>query len=952
MVFSRRYTHDIISAAAFSAALISVHGSLEAKPTAEDGGWRVQEARENGHPLQESSDPRSQPILEEQAQGKAPTPLTLITKLATLLNRATDFRTALQEILPLVLELVGSTTGWITLRQQESFELVAAHGLPPGLAANNMSLLRWSPCRCQHLALSGDLATTAEIINCERLARLREQAENSEKAEQLTGGLHWHLSVPLRTPSGNVIGILNLNRLIPGPLDIETKLFLDLLGELLASAIERDELATELRRLRSEERERATALAHRLVGQERLSDVAESIFTMLEPVLRPDAMSLLVVDPSEQYLVLRAGRGWSAQWVGRIWLPLNPPTHNGPAWALHTGHPFSVRLDQLGHPFHVPHPVLAAGVRLSAFFPLLANERPVGILVANYFTVRKLSEDQIRFAQLLAEIGAVAIARARERERNDELLSELPIGLFQLNAAGQIIQANRAFARLLGWTSPENVVGRPLADFFLERVEASRLWNAVRRGDAIAGTECRWRKHDGAVFWVRLSARTQHTPDGQVLFVEGTAEDISERKQIEEHLVYLARHDSLTGIANRYALIEALRDALARASRNQRSGALLLLDLDKFKLVNDQLGHAKGDAVLRSVAMRLSRAVRTSELVARLGGDEFAVLLFPVTREAAESVAQRLLTAIGEITVALPERVMRLKASCGIALFPEHGTSVEELLIAADRALYTAKYRGGSRFETYDIGGSQTNPPSATAFAQYLEAALATDTFCLLSQPILDLRSGLVSGHELLLRLREGNRLIDPSGFLPIAERLGLLPKIDLWVVERAAQLARAWGQGIHVNLSAQTLHDAQALRTLETIFEQQATPAGKVVLELTETVAIADFVWMREQLQRLRNYGCLLAIDDFGVGYSSLYQLRSFPVDFLKIDGSFTVDLLNDPVDRSIVHAIVELARALGAETIAEWVEHESLLDQLRTLGVDYAQGYAIGRPQLVEEF
>lgn len=355
--------------------------------------------------------------------------------------------------------------------------------------------------------------------------------------------------------------------------------------------------------------------------------------------------------------------------------------------------------------------------------------------------------------------------------------------------------------------------------------------------------------------------------------------------------------------------------------------------------------------MLRSVATRLSRVVRARELVARLGGDEFAVLLFPITREAAEGVAQRLLAAIGEVAVTLPERVMRMKASCGIALFPEHGTTVEELLIAADRALYTAKYRGGSRIETYDIGRSQANPPSATAFAQYLEAALANDTFCLLSQPILDLRSGLVSGYELLLRLREGDRLLDPSGFLPIAERLGLLPKIDLWVVERAAQLARAWGQRIHVNLSVQTLHDAQALHAFEKIFERHAVPDGRVVFELTETIAIADFAWAREQLQRLRNRGCLLAIDDFGVGYSSLYQLRSFPVDFLKIDGSFVVDLLDDPVDRSIVRAIVELARALGAETIAEWVERESLLDELRALGVDYAQGYAIGRPQLVEE-
>ncbi len=911
----------------------------------------MQETPQHSCAPAESSSCKSQPDTEGSTEEKAREPLIVLTRLATVLNQATDLRAALQESLPLILKLVGSTTGWITLREEGSFQLVAAGGLPPGLAANEMAMLRSSPCRCQHLAASGALSTTAEIIECERLARLREQAGNPETADRLTGGLRWHLAVPLRSPSGNTVGILSIARLNPHPLDPETRLLLDLIREFLASAIERTKLTADLQRLRSEEQEQATALAHMLVGQEKLSTVAESIFMMLKPVLQFDAVSLLVVDPSEQYLVLRAGHGWSAAWVGRIWLPLSPPTHNGAAWALHTGHPFSIRVDQPGRPFHVPPQVREAGVRFSVFFPLFANERPVGVLVANYSTLQELSEQQIRFATLLVEIGAVAIARAREREQNEELISELPIGVFQLNEAGQIVQANRAFARLLGREQPNDVVGLPLADFFLEQVEASHLWNLLRRGDAINRTECRWRKSDGTVFWVRLSVRAQRTPDGYILLVQGTAEDISEHKRVEEHLSYLARHDTLTGIANRHALIEGLEDRLALAWQKQRSGALLLFDLDNFKLVNDQLGHAAGDTVLRSVALRLSRVVRTHELVARLGGDEFAVVLFPITRKAAEDVAQRLLAAISEIVVTLPERVLQLKASCGIALFPEHGVTVEELLIAADRALYTAKYHGGSRIETYDVGRVRTDPPSVTASARYLEAALASGAFCLLAQPILDLRTGQVVGHELLLRLREGSRLLDPSSFLPIAERLGLLPKIDLWVVERAAQLAHASGQRIHVNLSAHTLHDAQALHALETIMQRFAIPSGTIVFELTETVAITDLAWVREQLQRLRRFPCLLAIDDFGVGYSSLYQLRSLPVNFLKIDGSFVVNLLQDPVNHRIVRAIAELAGALGAETIAEWVEEESLLSELRTLGVDYAQGYAIGRPQPLED-
>ncbi|MCS7050940.1 MAG: GAF domain-containing protein, partial [Thermomicrobium sp.] len=319
--------------------------------------------------------------------------MVTLTRLGTLLNRATDLRAAVEETLPLVLRVIGSSTGWMMLRQGESFELVAAAGLPPGLVAEDHRLLRWSQCRCQRLAASGDLATTAEIIGCERLARIREQARDADEAELLTGGLRWHLSIPLRSPTGNIVGRLNVARRDSSPLDAATTLFLDLVGEFLASAIERAALTAELRRLRSEERERATTLAQMLVGRERLTDVAESIFSVLQPILGSDALGLLVVDPSGRFLVLRAARGWAADWVGRLWLPVQPPTHNGPAWALHVARPFTIRLDQLTCPFHVPPPVVQAGVRMSAFFPLFADQRPVGVLVANSFRLVDLTEE-------------------------------------------------------------------------------------------------------------------------------------------------------------------------------------------------------------------------------------------------------------------------------------------------------------------------------------------------------------------------------------------------------------------------------------------------------------------------------------------------------------------------------------------------------------------------------
>ncbi|MDW8060556.1 MAG: EAL domain-containing protein [Thermomicrobium sp.] len=876
--------------------------------------------------------------------------LATLARLATLLNVASDLSAALCEALPLVLEVVGSRTGWISLRRGEAFDLVAAENLPPGLVADDHRMLRWSPCTCQRLADSGGLSTTAEIVACERLARLREQAGDPETAHRLSGGLRYHLSVPLRAPSGRLVGLLNLARSEPDPVDATTRLFLDLIGEFLASAVERAELTEELRRLRSEERERATALAHELVGRERLDDVADAVFSALVPVLQPDALSLLAVDPSGQFLVLRAGRGWSASLVDQLWLPLAPPTHNGPAWALATREPFVIRLDRLDRPFHVPPAVRRAGVRVSAFFPLFAGERPVGVLVTNYRSLHEPSEERLRFAALLAEIGAVAVARALERERNDMLLSELPVGIYRLDPHGTVLWANRAFAQLLGWERREDVAGRSIAEWFAEPADAAHWLGRLARGEAVTGAEYRWRTRDGGVRWVRLTARGYRNPQGALLLVEGTVEDISERKEAEEHLAYLAHHDPLTGLANRHALVRALEEALARAWRSGESGALLL-DLDNFKLVNDRLGHGAGDAVLRSVATRLATALRRGEVVARLGGDEFAVVCFPIDRRSVRRVAQRLLAAISEITVSLPDRVISVSASCGIASIPEHGHSVEELLVAADRALYTAKFRGGERIELYEPERHRSDGSLVVRSLATLQAALERNDFLLLAQPIVDLRSRRPVGQELLLRLRKDrDRSSEPENFLPIAERLGLMPKLDLWVIRQALRSAERTGQRVHVNLSAQTLRDTGTLRTLVEEVEKATFLAGNLVLELTETAAIADFQRARDEFTALRSRGCRFAIDDFGVGYSSLYQLRSLPIDILKIDGSFVAGLLDDPVNRHIVRAIVELARALGTETVAEWVEDERLVPVLQELGVDYGQGFALGPPVPLE--
>jgi diguanylate cyclase (GGDEF)-like protein/PAS domain S-box-containing protein len=851
-------------------------------------------------------------------------------------------------VLPDILELVGLTTGWVLLLDSNGrFRLIAAHGLPPGLASDDLSPLRWSPCRCQRQLLEGALTRTVELVDCERLGRLRQRLPDPEEAERATGGLSQHLTVPLRLPNGRVIGLLNLARSGSEPVGETTRAFLDVVGELLATAVERSHLTDELRRLRSEERQRATDLASLLVGCGRLADIAQALFDSLQPVLRPDALSLFTIDSSGQYLILQASRGWSEEWIDNLWLPLTPPTDNGAAWAISIAAPVTVALGREPLPFRPPEQVLRANVKASVFLPLLAGQRPVGVIVAHYLTLREPSEETIHVATLLTEIAALAISRALERERAERLIDNLPVGVFLLDSQGRLTGCNRAFARLVGEQTPADLTRRPLASFFAVQEDALRWLGTLLREPLLRDAEYQWLRSDGTPIWIRLAARSEVTPEGHVTAIEGTALDITEQKRAEQRLAYLAHHDPLTGIPNRQRLADELGLALARALRSGQSGALLLLDLDNFKVINDRLGHTAGDHLLRTVATRLSASVRKGELLARFGGDEFAVLLYPASREGAERAAGRLLAVLSEVTVHLGDRLLQLSSSCGIALFPEHGVTPEELLVAADRALYAAKYRGKSRASVYDPRGDPVLAlPSVDWFGR-IEAALAENRFQLLAQPIINIATGHITQYELLLRLRENDKLLEPGVFLPIVERLGLMGTVDEWVAARALDEIGRSGRCLHANLSAQALRDTRALSSIFEAVKYARVTRGLLVFELTETTAATDLYYVREQVESLRQLGCRFALDDFGVCYSSLHLLRTLPVDYLKVNGSFVRSLTDDPAARSIMRAIAEMAHSLGIAVIAEQVEHREWLDILHSVGVDYAQGYAIGHPE-----
>lgn len=436
------------------------------------------------------------------------------------------------------------------------------------------------------------------------------------------------------------------------------------------------------------------------------------------------------------------------------------------------------------------------------------------------------------------------------------------------------------------------------------------------------------------------------------------AATVSERRGVEAQLVHLVANDPLTGLLSRRRFQEELSLLLAQARRYGTRGGLLFLGLDEFKSINDTLGHRTGDELLISLSRLLRGRLRESDLLARLGGDEFAILLPHVDRDQAQVVAGHLLEAVRHHSIVAKGQAIGTTASIGIALIPEYGTTIEELLVHADRALYQAKEKGRNCFGVYAPDKDwQAQMENRLRVERRIRQALEEGLFLFHAQPILDLRSNRITQYELLLRMiGEGGLILLPSDFLYIAERFGLIHDIDRWVVQQAIRLLARHSQafpelGLSANLSGKAFLDEELLPIIQRELERTSVNPANLTLEITESAAIADTNQAQKFANALKKLGCRFALDDFGVGFSSLYHLKHLPVEYLKIDGSFIRDLPNNPVDQHLVKAVVEVARGLHKETIAEFVGDEETVQLLRKYGVDFAQGFYIGKPRAVTE-
>lgn len=420
----------------------------------------------------------------------------------------------------------------------------------------------------------------------------------------------------------------------------------------------------------------------------------------------------------------------------------------------------------------------------------------------------------------------------------------------------------------------------------------------------------------------------------------------------DSRLRRLANYDDLTGLPNRRSFEEQLAEDLqAAGSGADVPAALLFLDLDHFKYINDTLGHTAGDVVLRQVASRLSASVRDAGLVARFGGDEFMVLLRGVTRAQALTWADHLLREIRDYPFVLDGRSFSLNATIGMALLSAHCT-VDELLARADMACHQAKADGRNLVRLFEPDAG-TVEDLKTDFEQVelLKMALKDNRFALVFQPIMSLGNGTFTHYEVLLRLRDGDKLLPPGGFLAAAERFNLMRDIDRWVITHAlarlAQLRRASpALRFTINVSGASFVSGELPGFVKQELDRHELPASAVVFEITEQVAVGSFADAARQIDALMQLGCEFAIDDFGAGYSSLNYLKLLPMQYIKIDGAFIGKMVGSPVDQVIVRSIAEIARTLNKKTVAEFVGDEATLTLLHQMGIDYAQGYYVGKP------
>ena len=545
---------------------------------------------------------------------------------------------------------------------------------------------------------------------------------------------------------------------------------------------------------------------------------------------------------------------------------------------------------------------------------------------------------------------------SEERYRN--LFERNLAGVYQSTLDGRLLDCNDAFARILGYESREEALLQP--DGMFNRSAEERLSHVERlkKEGFMANVETEGRRKDGQPVWVLENESYVHAEQGRPATVMGTFVDITDWKRAEAEVQHFAYHDSLTGLPNRLLFNDRIDVALAKARYSREPLMVLVLDIDRFKLINDSLGHRSGDALLQQIGARLKRVVHDGDTVSRLGGDEFLVLMPGMGGPGSvPAIAGKIIDSFRQ-PFAVDGNEVFVTLSIGISLFPDDADNADTLIQSADTAMNRVKREGRDGYRLY-TAEMNARARERMKLETSLRRALERMEFLIYYQPQVDLKTGRIIGAEALLRWSRGEKaIVPPAEFIHVLEETGLIVSIGMWVLQTACQQLRDWRRAgatdlqMAVNLSGRQFQQLDLVEKVRQALAETGLPPDRLVLEITESVAMENAAGSLTKLAELKALGVSLALDDFGVGYSSLSYLKRFPIDTLKIDQSFVKGLHVDPKDAALGAAAIAMAHGLHLTVIAEGVENEAQKAFLKARGCDIIQGYLVGRPMPPDDF
>ncbi len=702
-------------------------------------------------------------------------------------------------------------------------------------------------------------------------------------------------------------------------------------------------------------------LGQRGLASAELSALMEHAVAQVRETLGVTYAKVLELLPGGQELLLRAGAGWKDGLVGSATVGADRASQAG--YTLLANEPVIVEDLATETRFSGPALLREHAVTSGVSVIIQGEGGPFGVLGAHTTERRAFTGDDVHFLQAVANVLSAAIQRKRAEDRlrllesavenaNDTIvITDADLG----RPGPRIVYVNPAYTRMTGYAAKEVIGGSPRISQGPD-TDADvrvRLRQTLEQGRIFRGENVNYRK-DGTAYDVELHIAPIHDLAGRTTHFVSVQRDVTERKRAERELERLALYDALTGLPNRGLFHDRLELAIAGASREGSPLALLMVDLDHFKEVNDTFGHPAGDVLLQQVAGRLRAEVRAIDTVARFGGDEYAVLLPEATAASAAKVAQKLLTAL-ERPFTVEAQTVGIGAGVGISMYPDHGEDADVLLRHADIAMYAAKGSGGGH-AIYSPDQDQSSPGRLARVAE-LRQAIDAGALVLHYQPIVSLTTGRVTGIEALARWPHPEHgLIPPMEFILLAERTGLIRPLTEWVLGTAVRQCAAWQQAGHtipvaVNVSMRNLLDPELPNTIARLLASARLKPSLLRLEITESVMMADPARTMAVVERFRETGVLVDIDDFGTGYSSLAYLQRLPVDVVKIDRSFVGQMTTDEDSAVIVRSMVGLAHSLGLGVVAEGVEDGETWDQLATVGCDEAQGHYLSPPLAASE-